>query len=298
MTSKINKFRKSNFQWAVKTIIAVLTILFTAVSCSKDDNEPDPKTIQYRIKEERNKDNKIVKSYLYNDRNQVVKELDKNGEINKQYTYNNAGFLVNDLSGSTFTTYILDGNGRVLEKITNSGSGTSSKVVYDYNEAGKVIEEKYYKFITATNSFTYEYNITFAYNSNNLLGQSLQLEYVPIGQITPNFEERIDYQYDERGNAILITEREVKVANGNPEKTLEFVATYDKVKPLPYPNSILSKNNLIEYTQTEFDRLGNIKLQYTVTAKYTYNEAGYITKRIANGFGYEETTNYILEKIN
>ncbi len=288
----------------LKTTIAILTLLFTMASCNKDDEvAPDPKTFQYRIKEQRDKDNVLKKSYLYNDRNQVVKELGKNGEVNKQYVYNSAGFLINRSNGNDLTSYVLNNDGRILEEITDLNSGEKTKIVYMYNPDGKVIEEKYYKFISASNVFQYEYNNTYYYNSNNQLGQVLSLEYVPIGETTPRFEQTSDYLYDDRGNVNSVIIKKSPVSNGNTEKVEEILFVYDNMKLSNYSfgsffNNIVFKNNIIEYTVTAFDRNGSVKSKNTIVAKHTYNEAGYITKTIAGTVGYEATTNYILEKIN
>ncbi len=288
----------------LKTTIAILTLLFTMASCSKDDEvAPDPKTFQYHLKEERDKDNVLKKSYLYNDRNQVVKELGKNGEVNIQYVYNSTGFLINRSNGNDLTSYVLNNDGRILEEITDLNSGEKTKIVYMYNPDGKVIEEKYYKFISASNVFQYEYNNTYYYNSNNQLGQVLSLEYVPIGETTPRFEQTSDYLYDDRGNVNSVIIKKSPVSNGNTEKVEEILFVYDNMKLSNYSfgsffNNIVFKNNIIEYTVTAFDRNGSVKSKNTIVAKHTYNEAGYITKTIAGTVGYEATTNYILEKIN
>lgn len=288
-----------------KTTIAILTTLIVMVSCSKDDPAPDPSTFQYRLKEERDQNNVLKKSYQYNDRNQVVKELDSKGELDKEYVYNNAGFLVNKLVDKIFTSYVLNDTGRILEEITTFNSGDKNKTIYEYNPAGKIIEEKHYKFISASNVFRYEYNTTYDYNSSNQLAQLLTLEYIPIGRSDPNFEQTLDYTYDNRGNISTVVLKKAPVSNGNTQKVQELKLVHDNMKPSTYTNSFvynagitLPKNNLIEYTAIEYDRNGAIKTNYTVLAKHTFNEAGYITKTVGGIIGEQNTTNYILEKIN
>jgi hypothetical protein len=280
----------------IKNILAILILVIALISCSKDDSppQPDPKTFQYRLKEERDSNNKLLKSYEYNERNQVVKELNENGEITVLYLYNTAGFLTNKKDGSNLYAYVLNANGQVLEEIREVDGYTYSKKAFVYNASGLIIEEKNYRYINS--GFNYNYNTLFYYN-NNLLIQRFTPEHTPIGAINPTFDNSEEYEYDERGNQTMIIYKKSPVSNGNLQKKSQLKYIFDNVKPAPYPNSTLSKNNPIEVVQTSYtaDGSGNIENQITFTVNYLYNEAGYITKKNISVFG---PTNYILEKIN
>ena len=131
----------------------------------------------------------------------------------------------------------------------------------------------------------------------------LILEYIPIGETIPQFETTADYLYDDRGNVNAVIIKKSPVSNGNTEKIQEYQFVYDTMKRSNYTlgsffKNIVFNNNLIEYTVTEFDRLGAVKSKYIAKANHSYNEAGYVTKTIAGTVGFEDTTNYILEKIN
>jgi hypothetical protein len=72
--------------------------------------------------------------------------------------------------------------------------------------------------------------------------------------------------------------------------------TFTIIKPAPYLNSKLFKNNEIEEVTTSYEADGTtINSQSTSISTHKYNEAGYITKTSFSG-GASRT--YELEKIN
>jgi hypothetical protein len=295
MKLKSQQYPKTNNTIKILRFLSFIYAILILASCSKENAE-DPKTFQYRVKEERDSNNKLLKSFQYNDRNQVVSELNENGELITLYLYNTAGFLTNKGNSTLLYDYILDANGRVLEEIERvNGSSPEFKKVFVYNAAGLVIEEKNYRYMNS--DYLYSYNTLLYYNSNNLLVQRFTPEHTSIGAINPTFDKSEEYEYDERGNQTMIIYKSSPVTNGNLEKTSQLKYIYDNIKPAFYTNSTLSKNNPIELVQTVYspNGSGDIDTQITFTVNYSYNEAGYITKKNVSVYG---VTNYILEKIN
>jgi hypothetical protein len=82
-----------------------------------------------------------------------------------------------------------------------------------------------------------------------------------------------------------------------PDKNISMdTGTFTIIKPAPYLNSKLSKNNEIEEVTTSYEADGTtINSQSTSISTHKYNEAGYITKTSFSG-GASRT--YELEKIN
>jgi hypothetical protein len=270
-----------------------LILLVLNLSCSKSDDSPDPKTFQYRIKEQKNSSGNATK-YEYNNQNLVTKiEYPSGGS--ETYLYNNAGFLTNKIqTDNSFWSYLRDVNGRLLEEIYAYNGNPKTKIIYVYDATGKVIEEKNY--VYDNDDYNSSYSVFLYYNAKNELIQKITPQHTPYGTNTSlTFENSEEYQYDERGNQNVFVLKESRVANGNLQKVYEYKYKFDNIKPAYYPNSTLFKNNPIEVTTIQYTINENIQNQYTITVTNTYNEAGYITKTDASFLG---SRTFTLEKIN
>ncbi len=274
-------------------LIAMFTICFLA-SCSKDDDVatvPDPKTFQYRVKEF--KDTYYRYELEYNNNNQLTKYISVNNSyFSYENVYNSVGFLIEYKgSGNYKEVYVRDSNGLLLEKIYQNAT-PNSKTVYTYDATGNKIEEKNYDYVNG--SYVYENNVLFNYNASKQLVSKATPQYTTIGSNTINPTRIETYEYDARGNQNKIT---YGVSRGGfPVRYSEVTKVYDNVKPAPYLNSTLSKNNVIEEVETEYGLDGvTITTQSTDIWSYTYNEAGYVLLEKQNN---DFSITYTLEKIN
>lgn len=285
---------KNKITKTLSQLIVALSILLSIISCSKNDEPvaPDPNPFQYRVKSYTDTNSPgYIFEFEYNNNNQLTKKKEYGNPTT--YLYNTAGFLVekNYYNGET-TSFTNDNSGKVLEQIDYAaGGGTSSKLVFTYNTAGNKTEEKKYNYIN--NNYVYYYNKEFLYNTQNQLSAKRTPQYTNTNGTLYQTEVE-EYEYDNRGNQNKITY--ARSQGGFPVRYREEKYVYDNVKPAPYLNSTLSKNNKIEEVITLYANDGTtISTQSTTIYTQTYNEASYITKTIRSD-GFSKT--YTLEKIN
>jgi hypothetical protein len=283
-----------------KNILAILILVISLISCSKDDSppQPDPKMFEYRVKEER-VNNILTASYEYNNKNQITKATNGVGLLQSILLYNSGGFLVEVIlnDGELRESFVRDTNGRLLETIFSTNNNLKTKFKYSYDTAGNQTEEKVYRYITATNTFNNEFTNFYVYNSKNQLINEVTPEYTDLFSGDIVLGESKEYEYDERGNIKLKIFRKARVSGGNLYLTSKNEIVYDNIKPTDYLNSTLSKNNKIQSVYTNFLLDGSIGSQTNEISTHTYNEAGYITKtETAPNNNYIQT--YTLEKIN
>jgi YD repeat-containing protein len=274
--------------------ILLLVVFTTIFSCSKNDDAPDPKTFQYRLKEVLDTNNLVSLTYEYNNQNQVIKKTQRNSTP-ETYLYDSRGYLVQeiDISGNRIT-YVRDANGILLEKIKyqNNTQRPLYKTIYTNNTAGYVIESKEYNYKLASSSYEFEYNTLYTYNSKNQLITEETPEFMSNNNLV--LSRSYNYEYDDRGNQTIRKTKVARVSGGNLFITSQSKYVFDNIKPIDYPNSTLSKNNLIEYQDTNYLQDGTVATQYTTIINNTYNEAGYLIKA-SQPLG---SLTYVLEKIN
>ena len=301
MKSTIHEFQKNNLQGLSKNLkksIAFFLVAIIGISCSKGDDPTltsiiPTSTNQFRIKEVRDANNVLLKSYSYNSQNQ---------ETNLTQGDNTIRTFYNNVSGKKIKTietianqstdivieFNYNANNELEEVIKKNGATPYQKNTYTYLN-GNINTSK--KYITQAQGFwLLDNESNYTYNSNN-----------QNTEITVTNNSKTTFDYDLNGNLILETYY-IATTNtvGIPVVTFKLsskkIYTYDNTKPVYYPNSTLSKNNITEFVYKTYNTTTGALINSTTQIfTYDYNLEGNISKSYLNGV---LQFNYILEKIN
>ncbi len=177
-----------------------------AAGSGSDASEPEPEEIPvYELVVSKSKENKST--YTYSD---FV--LDENGRV-----------LEKKVSGSNTGTYTYeyDAEGRVIAKNFTSRSGGYDNYTYTYNEFGlKASEVESSNDIRDGNTFVYEYE----YDEQN---RPVKMTWVNTA--SDNFSMLYTYEYDENGNVAVETQTTYADGlNGPAGNSYKIQHTYDE----------------------------------------------------------------------
>lgn len=231
----------------ITRLILGCTFLFVIYACNKpatvDNNE-------YLVKEEFNNDGRLINEYEYND----------NWQITKHVNWSKSGRTW--VSNSTNYFYNADGK---VERSEYSRNPSNSPVRTDffYNSQGQLTLAKNYNINTVAGTATLFNTVEFSYNGQ----QIVQTGFDQVGALYVT----ITFTLDNNGNIIKrVTDY---AAPGQLDVTEEFL-DYDDQKNFSAPDTgkLVSKNNYRKYI---FRTNSNTTI---ILYKYTYNNAGYVTK--------------------
>jgi hypothetical protein len=268
-----------------KLQITLFAILF-ATACSKDK---DGSNENYRVKQTVYNNSSTTDTYENNNQNQITR-INHSGGTFERAVYNLTGKLASYEVGGNPTlhhnyiqSYIYNPAGIVQEQITTYGDGEKYKFVYTIAN-GLQTGYKTYSWKGGAWSENTSSAVTYSYNGANQLIKIQNENYYNL------------YAYDERGNRNSNKNYQMKSDNSGFYLSKVVLYTFDNKKSIDVSiiKSTFSKNNYLEFVDTNYGENGMINSQSTTTFSYEYNAAGYVTKFFHGGVLY---ATYTLEKI-
>ena len=263
-------------------IYAVCVVLFFACSCSKDNNNPDSNTINYRLVK-KTFDNGKLENYYYLE-NGLLRQITVSGEGSREFIYDSENKLtkviIETLSKNYSEKYFYDDE--LISFIIfslDSDKGLSDTVFFKYDNENRISQ------IVKPGPHGSNKNtlVDFLYDNENRLIESTST--ISVGNLT--FADVIEYLWNSVGNILeakrtfFFNDEQTSVVQVNYDydsflnynSTITYPEAYIlRKKYLQTINEEFSKNNMVERKQSGDD--GSSIYLYRVTK----NENGFPTR--------------------
>jgi hypothetical protein len=289
----------------MKKTIFLFAIIFSFLSCSKDDEPtPDGTSSNYRVKTRTlvYGSNTYVYQYEYNAYGKISKITYQDGSYTT-YSYNSSNLLIkyqnfgNSSYDLYYTTYTYTSNGNLDEEMnytrqTGSSIIQKNKTTYSYLD-NKVSQKVEYQWNQITNDWVspdttkYEYNADGKMSKINEIGN--RRYYLMTYDANNNITKTEQYDLKSGSTQYYLSSSTTRTFDTKKANNTSFSEFPNDFNPNYY---VSGGNNEVDVVDKNFNESGNITSSYVYTNTYQYNEAGYPTKISGEQLNEE----YILEK--
>jgi YD repeat-containing protein len=280
----------------MKKSVLLFAIIFSLLSCSKNDEPTTSQQENYRLSKITYPSGVYTK-YTYNSQGKLAVMEDfsaSNVSLDKTtYTYNSQDKLISthriytdNFINTSDTQFTYNSIGYVEEEISNSvhhNNTTISKTTYTFNNSGGIIRQKTVYKNNSTglwNAQTPDNDFIYTLNSQ---GKTQRIE-------NANQTRKNDYSYDNNGNKKDVINYQ-DVGSGYVIQSWASYTYDDKINPENYVLDFIynskNKNNVLDGVYKYYTG-GILSSTNNITNTYEYNAQGYPTKVNDRIYTYEK----------